>query len=258
MHTYEEYRQILELWEVGFKKKRIAIMTGINRASVRECIERYQSVEGLAAFKIKHPDIPVVLKELMAGPDQGNESLPQAYAYLLGLYLGDGCISLLRKTYKLRIVLDTRYPQIIAAAAQATQVVAPNNVVSVVRGAGNYVVVTCHSNYWPKLFPQHGPGVKHNRPIVLDAWQECIVQTYPLQFFKGLYHSDGCRDLNPVNGKDYPRYSFSNKSDDIRGLFCNTCDQLGLHWRTATNGLCIQIARRPDVAFLDQHVGPKS
>ena len=61
MHTYEEYRQILELWEVGFKKKRISIMTGINRATVRECIVRYKSVEGLDVFKEKRPDIPLIL-----------------------------------------------------------------------------------------------------------------------------------------------------------------------------------------------------
>jgi len=40
------------------------------------------------------------------------------YAYLLGLYLGDGFISAHRRgVYRLRIVLDEKYPGIIASAA---------------------------------------------------------------------------------------------------------------------------------------------
>jgi hypothetical protein len=42
------------------------------------------------------------------------------YVYLLGLYLGDGCISYThRGVYRLRIALDTRYPGIIQATAAA-------------------------------------------------------------------------------------------------------------------------------------------
>ena len=40
--------------------------------------------------------------------------------HLLGLYLGDGCISAhARGVYRLRIVLDVKYPGIIAAATAA-------------------------------------------------------------------------------------------------------------------------------------------
>ena len=30
---------------------------------------------------------------------------------------------------------------------------------------------TCRWKHWPCLFPQHGPGRKHERPIVLEDWQ---------------------------------------------------------------------------------------
>ena len=258
MHTYEEYRQILELWEQGFKKKRISIMIGINRATVRECINRYQTVEGLEAFRNRHPDVPVILQMLMAGPDPNSETLTMAYAYLLGMYLGDGCITPLPRTYKLRVALDTHYPNIIQTVMRAVKVVAPKNVVNIVKEQGNCVQVYCHSNHWPAIFPQHGPGKKHERPIILADWQRRIVETYPLEFFRGLYHSDGSRPHNVVNGQDYPRYEFSNFSSDIREMFSHTCDLLGLHWRSSSGGRCIQIARRPDVEFLDQHIGPKS
>src|SRR5688572_17275219 len=45
------------------------------------------------------------------------------YAYLLGLYLGDGCISRHPRTYRLRISLDIRYPSIIDECAAAIDVV---------------------------------------------------------------------------------------------------------------------------------------
>lgn len=43
-------------------------------------------------------------------------ALPESqYAYLLGLYLGDGCISKAKRgVYCLRITLDAKYPQIIS------------------------------------------------------------------------------------------------------------------------------------------------
>lgn len=96
---------------------------------------------------------------------------------------------------------------------------------------------------------------------MLQDWQLQIVDTYPLEFFRGLYHSDGSRFSNVVKGKDYPRYSFTNNSDDIRRLFCDTCDRLGLHWTAKSRygrPTDIFISKRPDVAFLDQHIGPKS
>ncbi|MGH2774884.1 MAG: hypothetical protein ACRDJT_05570, partial [Actinomycetota bacterium] len=59
-----------------------------------------------------------------------------------------------------------------------------------------------------------------------------------------------------VNGKSYPRYQFLNHSDDIRHIFCDTCDQLGIHW-THPYWKTISIARREDVEFMDEFIGPK-
>ena len=49
---------------------------------------------------------------------------------------------------------------------------------------------------------------------------------------------------------------FSNMPDDIRTMFTDACDALGLHW-TQTNHRNIAISRRDDVAFLDGFLGPK-
>jgi hypothetical protein len=55
----------------------------------------------------------------------------------------------------------------------------------------------------------------------------------------------------------YPRWFFSNKSDDIRGLFCATCEQVGVRW-TQSNARNISISHRRSVALLDEHVGLKA
>jgi hypothetical protein len=54
----------------------------------------------------------------------------------------------------------------------------------------------------------------------------------------------------------YPRYNFSNASADIRQIFCDACDLLGIEWRVM-NARNISVARRRSVALLDSFVGPK-
>jgi hypothetical protein len=36
------------------------------------------------------------------------------------------------------------------------------------------------------VFPQHGPGRKHERPIRLEPWQELIVAAHPKAMVRGL------------------------------------------------------------------------
>lgn len=122
------------------------------------------------------------------------------------------------------------------------------NKVGFVRLAG-YHEVHSHSKHWICMFPQHGPGRKHERPIVLADWQQRIGDRFPAPFIRGLIHSDGCR-------VPYPRYHFSNASDDIRALFGRACDRLGVDWRP-NNARSLSVARRDSVRFLDQFIGPK-
>jgi hypothetical protein len=62
---------------------------------------------------------------------------------------------------------------------------------------------------------------------------------------------------HPKKTYSYPRYNFTNRSDDIRGIFCDACDLLGIEWRVM-NSWDISIARREAVARLDEFVGPKT
>jgi hypothetical protein len=185
-----------------------------------------------------------------------------SYAYLLGLYLGDGSISShARGVFQLRVFLDRAYPVIVRECEAAIAILAPGNKVSTFRsGACRMDVPYAFSRHWPCLFPQHGPGRQHERPISLAPWQREIVDRYPWRFLRGLIHSDGSRHLNtirhPRKTYRYPRYEFSNRSDDIRRLFCEYCDAVGVVW-TRTNRWNISVARRDSVAAMDRQIGPK-
>lgn len=185
-----------------------------------------------------------------------------AYGYLLGLYLGDGCLSAHpRGVYRLRVALDVKYPAIINECADAMREVLPVNRAHVQgKGKERAVEVGIFSKHLPCLFPQHGPGRKHEREIRLVGWQREIVERYPHELLRGLIHSDGCRFTNRIRHGDkvyeYPRYSFSNRSADIRKIFCDACDLLGIEWRVM-NWWDISVARRESVARLDLFVGPK-
>jgi hypothetical protein len=120
------------------------------------------------------------------------------------------------------------------------------------------------SKHWPCLFPQHGPGRKHERTIELVPWQQPITRMYPGLFARGLFHSDGCRVTNrvrrPLTSGDrwyeYPRYFFSNESTDILKLCGEALDQLDVSWRMPRRN-ALSVARREAVARLDEFVGPK-
>ncbi|MGW3915102.1 transcriptional regulator [Streptomyces sp. NPDC005070] len=257
------------MYDMGTRKRALALLaqgrslnsvsneTGISRAAIRSWRTRVEPLDGNRSQPCPR---------CRATPEKPDELA--AYAYLLGLYLGDGCISHLRRgVHFLRIVCADAWPGLIGACAEAMQLIRPDNKVFRVQRQGCQNV-TCYSKHWPCLLPQHGPGKKHERPIVLEDWQQEIVDDHPWEFIRGLIHSDGCRITNwttrVVAGElkryEYPRYFFTNVSDDIRQLFTGTLDTLGVDWTHCTrhgNPYNISVARKASVALMDAHVGPK-
>jgi hypothetical protein len=54
----------------------------------------------------------------------------------------------------------------------------------------------------------------------------------------------------------YPRYEFSNASAEVRALFGEACDRLGIDWKQ-NKPRNLSVARRDSVRILDEFVGPK-
>jgi hypothetical protein len=178
------------------------------------------------------------------------------YAELLGLYLGDGCISTTGRAHRLRIFLDARYPGIIRDTVRLLERCFPaNSVGQVSKDRGSCICVSVYSAHLPCLFPQTGPGKKHDRKIVLEPWQLAAVAGAPWRFLRGCIRADGCAFVNRTGRYEYLSYSFANRSSEILDVFEAVCQCLGL--RPRRTRMDVRINRREAVALMVQHVGLK-
>jgi hypothetical protein len=262
MHSPSTVALVLAFREEGLGARRIAKRSKLPVATVQDWLagrlpshSRDRDLASIAGASIC---------ERCGHPAHRFAELAPAYVYLLGLYLGDGCISEHpRDVYRLRMFLDLRYPLIIDECEAAIRSVVPRSKVARATQTSNYtrrpeasvVVVSAFSKTWPCLLPQHGPGLKHRRTIRLTNWQRVLVRKYPARLLRGLIHSDGCRFINSGRNWTCPRYSFSNRSGDIMRIFCDACDILELHYTFAPR--TVYVSRKADVMRLDEFVGPK-
>jgi hypothetical protein len=243
----EERDSVAALLAEGLNDCEISRRTGVPRQTVR-------------GWRIQ----PEPRRRPQRSPVRLISELPgDSYAYLLGVYLGDGYLApAVRGVRQLRIYLDNLYPSIINECARTLERIFPGKRAGLQHHAKhNMVLVTLYSKSWELLLPQHGPGMKHTRPIRLQEWQRRLVEEEPERFLRGLIHTDGWRGENRVRsraGKEYryPRYQFSNRSEDILGLFTWACELVGVVARRM-NHANISVARRDSVAILDEFVGPK-
>ncbi|MBO0824708.1 MAG: transcriptional regulator [Actinobacteria bacterium] len=254
MYSSDARAGALALIQRGLSLRAVSTSTGVSRSTLRGWRDQSDS-DGSRASCPRCADNPAL-------PEPGAD-----YAYLLGLYLGDGCISLAgaraKRVWKLRVICCDAWPGLMEECSRAMRAVRPGNAVMTVRKQGCTEVVSC-SKHWPCLFPQHGPGRKHTRGIELAGWQRVIVEKHPGDFTRGLFHSDGYRGMNRVHRTwgtgerwyEYPRYLFTNNSADILRLCGEILDQLGVAWRFSKPNT-ISVARREAVERLDEFVGPK-
>ena len=248
-----EIHAVLSLLATGASDYEIARRTGIPRSTVLNW--RDGKIPG-------NPDSDGGRCARCGGREHPHDELPVApYAYLLGQYLGDGCLFQVGKAgFGLRISSDSAYPGIIGECCQA---------IEAVRGRRPYVYrypdkrLSTITSYWEVVaVPVSSTRTRqeaepHDRPL---PWQVRIVEADPGRFVGGLIHSDGWRGLNRVRVKGrlyaYPRYQFSSRPNDIRQLFIYGCELLGVAWRP-WGRFHVSVARRESVELLDRFVGLK-
>ncbi len=257
MRSAAEVDSVLELAARGLTPSAIARDCGLPRATVRDWLA--------GRVPRSYGGEPADCCPGCGGRRHDFTALPTSYPYLLGMYLGDGCLSMHRRAVcRLRVHLDLKYPNIIEECKAAISDLLPDNRVHCQRQRSNYtgrpemtsVVVSAYSKSWRCYLPQHGSGPKHLRPIILEPWQNLLVDAEPWLFLRGLIHSDGCRFINTGRNWRHPRYGFSNQSEDIHHLFDAACDRVSLH--TTRSRHTTYVSRMADVALLDMHVGPKT
>ena len=197
---------------------------------------------------------------------RGNRPTITSYAYLLGAYLGDGYLS--HGPGQLLVVCDRQYPGIIEECPRGDD---PHEFAPARRH-----LAASRPQLRPRRRAAGKAGSRPSRSTGADASTSgrscssrgrrrssrrtrgnscaaCCIRTAAAR-------SIASRPSSRAGGSreyEYPRWFFSNMSADIRGLFCTTCEQLGLRW-TQSNHRNISISHRHSVALLEEHVGPKT
>ena len=249
--SHSQFACVRTLADSGAGHAQIAAATGIPRSTVQRWLSRERAPRADAARTAA----------------AWAPTPPYAYAYLLGMYLGDGHIDHPRRnTWTLKVSCDPQYPGIIEELAAAiTDVFDGRRPTRRLLPDAACVVVAVTHPAIGRAFPQHGAGRKHDRVIALADWQLAITRAHPERLLRGLIHSDGCRGTNRFSTRlpsgrvaeyAYTRYFFSNLSADIRAIFRSHAEMLGIVV-TQPNARNLAVSRRRSVARLDAFVGPK-
>lgn len=114
VRSQAERDEVHKLIQAGMNDCAIMRATGIPRPTVRDW---------------RHQGPMRYLRRSVCPRCDGVRLDHSAYAYLLGLYLGDGCLTAHgRHVFRLRISLDARYPNIVAECARAMAIVSGRGV----------------------------------------------------------------------------------------------------------------------------------
>jgi hypothetical protein len=247
MHSPAIRQQALDLVASGLNDCEVARRTGISRTTIRDW-RRPRYVPLAPTSRATCP------RCWRAGRPMS--FTPEDYSELLGLYLGDGYLVRMPRTWRFRLYLDSKHAEIVQESSALLKRCFGSNVVTpLYRHDGAMTILNLYSSHLPCLFPQHGRGKKHERRIVLEPWQADAVAEAPWPFLRGCIRSDGCSYINRTGPYEYLSYEFFNYSEDILDLFCATCDRVGVEYRRYARR--VRIYRRPSVALMKANVGVK-
>ena len=237
MRTEKEINSILKLKNEGKNNTEISKLLDIPRTTIITILNKKST--------------NIVKKQLIDNSKNYilNNNLEKEYSYILGLYLGDGHIVKMKRTFRLRIFLDKKYDDLNNYVKRTLELLFPNNKVTINKTKINMIIINVYSNNLINLFPQHGAGKKHNRSIVLEDWQRDVI--VPDQIIKGLIHSDGSYFYSGI----YDRYEFKNSSSDILSIFKIYSNKLNLKYTEQKK--VITFYKREDVLKLKTIIGTK-
>lgn len=254
----EIYETVMKMLSNGYKISEIAKQTGINRSSISNWKQRSGriKIETKETNEIKEDKFFSNFIESLTP----NKKLD--YSYILGVYLGDGCIYKHKdKNYRtLTITSDKKYADLNDYTIQCfTRFFgkAPRVVDRTLYGRGNAIDIIYSHKHLDLVFPHCGRGHKHDRKIELSPWQESIID--PVQLLRGLFMSDGSFYIDSQCNK--MKIGFSNKSKDIISIAEKYLDIVDVYYRTNTSksGMYrLNITKKNDVEKMVNMMGTKT
>ncbi len=199
MRPLQDVAVVLELGGNGLHASEIARRTGIPRATVRDWLA------GRIPRKARTQGGTTISCEACGAPEHRFADLPPAYVLPARLVPGRR-LHLGASPRRLPAQGESRssVPGHCRRVRSSDPPANPGRRVHRLNRRSSYtgrpeythVEVSSYSKTWPCLFPQHGPGRKHHRPIELAGWQQEMVAGHPELLLRGLVHSDGCRFIN--------------------------------------------------------------
>ena len=253
MMKYNNYNldiieDVITNFNIGLNNSQLSKKFNIPRTTIKYWTEnKYNNHNHNENLKIKNIDDYLIGKN-------------KCYSYILGIYLGDGCISKAKKSYKIRIALDEKYYNIIEECEKNFKELFPSSSVGIYKVKNkNMYFVNVYSCNLLELFPQHGDGLKYKRDIKLEKFQYDIIDD--VQLIKGLIHSDGC--LYKANNKGYISffYNFTNMSKNIIDILCGSLDNININYKInkhKNDVYLVNIYKQKDFIKLYSLIGTKN
>jgi intein-encoded DNA endonuclease-like protein len=155
---------------------------------------------------------------------------PEAYAYILGLYLADGVVTNNPRTKRLRISLHSENDlRVIEKCIHNLKLLFPENKTTPhKRTKSKCVDVSLYNSKLNEYFPQCGVGPKHTRKLELVNWQKEIIHSNLKDFLAGLFDGDGSFYMN--RKRNVMCAQFTNKSQDILQWCKSGLDSIGIEY----------------------------
>lgn len=232
-YTIAEYNEVMELLKLEPNMMEVSRRTGIKWSTLRnwkigrsKSHELYQINRPFRTINTKKDDLTAVEYLTSLNPSLSEEARNSYYSFILGLYLGDGCIS----QNVLNIYLDKKYDKMnkYVMFCYGKLFGRDPNILDRscdnIKYKSNSIVVRYSNPYIGKIFPHCGVGMKYLRKIELQSWQKQIIN--PIELVKGLIFSDGCFYFNKVTKQYY--YNFTNCSMDIIQILINALNELDI------------------------------
>ena len=112
-------------------------------------------------------------------------------AYIIGLAIGDGNLSRVNRTTRLRISCDDKYPTLRKRIVKSLKLLLPNNKIGTVKNQKNCMDVYVYSNHLENLLGWKADnGSKFSQNVTTPKWIK-ENDEYKVAYIRGLIETDG-------------------------------------------------------------------